>query len=167
MRLALLLAVLACAAPAGPPDQGLRELVDSGTLSELRWANFRPIQAEVARFYESNGYQLAWVRSGAPTEQAQAIVKALQNAARKGLDPQDYDAWRFNVSDIGPERFDLALTISAMRYIHDVSSGKVNPEVFSFGLHFDQKTCDLVACRTLTHEYARCRCRAESAGAAL
>ena len=40
-------------------------------------------------------------------------------------------------------RFDLALTVSAMRYISDVSSGKVNPEVFSFGLHFYQKKCDL------------------------
>jgi L,D-transpeptidase YcbB len=40
-------------------------------------------------------------------------------------------------------RFDLALTVSVVRYISDVSSGRVDPAVFSFGLHFDQTKCDL------------------------
>ena len=147
MRLALCLAALLSAsigqASSPPdPDQLLRALADSGSLSGLRWPNFTRIQAEVTRVYEANRYQLAWVRGGAPTPQAQAIMAVLENAAAKGLDPADFDGWRLHISDAGPERFDLAVTISALRYISDISSGRVNPEVFSFGLHFNQKKPD-------------------------
>jgi murein L,D-transpeptidase YcbB/YkuD len=132
------------ATAAGPPNEQLQELIDSGSLSDLRWPNFTPLQPDVTRFYELNGYQLAWVASGAATPQALALIQALENATFKGLDPRDYDGSQWTVSDAGLQRFDLALTISAMRYISDVSSGKVNPKVFSFGLNFDQNKCDLV-----------------------
>jgi murein L,D-transpeptidase YcbB/YkuD len=120
----------------------LQSLIDSGHLEGLRWPDFAPLRSDVARFYEENGSHLAWVRADAPTPQACALISVLQNAALKGLDPNDYDGWRFRVSG-GPARFDLALTISAMRYIHDVSSGKVDPAVFSFGLA-PKEPCDLV-----------------------
>jgi murein L,D-transpeptidase YcbB/YkuD len=143
VRLAFLYAIFASAAA---PSQQLHELVAPGSLSDLRWPNFTRIQPDVARFYELNGYELAWASAGSPTPQAQALMRVLENAALKGLDPRDYQF----AADIRGERFDLALTISAMRYIHDVSSGKVDPAVFSFGLHFDQKKCDLAdAARTL------------------
>lgn len=144
MRLALIYAILASTAA---PSQQLQDLVKSGTLSDLRWPNFTRLQPDIARFYELNGYQLAWLRAGSPTPQAQAVIRALQDAALKGLDSRDYEF----ASGVGPERFDLALTVSGMRYISDVSSGKVDPAVFSFGLHFDQRKCDLAeAVRTLT-----------------
>ena len=151
MRLAILVALVVCASVSGQPDDQLQLLVHSGTLSDLHWPNFAPLQPDVRRFYESNGYELAWVRWGEPTQQARALLHVLENAQLTGLDPRDYDGWRLSVSDVGAERFDLALTISAMRYISDVSSGKVNPKVFSFGFRFDQKKCDLAATlRTLT-----------------
>jgi murein L,D-transpeptidase YcbB/YkuD len=147
MRTALALAVFLSIAPLSPSDQQSRELVNSGTLPGLHWPNFTNLQPDIARFYELNGYRLAWVeagtsRAGAPTSQAKALMDALKSAKLKGLDPDDYDVWRWSISDAGPERFDLALTISAMRYIHDVSLGKVDPDVFSFGLHFDGRKCD-------------------------
>lgn len=147
MRLAVVLAVL-LTAPLPPPQQPLRTLIDSGRLDGLHWPDFTRIQSDVAKFYEKNGFNLAWIRTGvlragAPTPQAQSLISVLQNAALKGLDPNDYDGWRFRISDAGSERFDLALTVSAMRYIHDVSSGKVDPAVFSFGFA-PKQTCDLV-----------------------
>ncbi len=155
MRLALLTAVVmnvaATAVALAQPNQQLQELADSGVLSDLRWPNFTPLQPDVATFYESGGYQLAWVRAGETTPQALAIIHTLESAALKGLDAEDYDGSRWNDrlsqvgTDAGAVRFDLALTVSAMRYISDVSSGKVKPEVFSFGLRFDQKKCDLPA----------------------
>lgn len=149
MRLVLLSAILAGAAWAAPPSEELRELVDAGVLSDLHWPNFTRLQPDVAKFYELSGYQLAWVRAGEASPQAQAVIRTLENAALKGLDPEDYDGSRWNGrlshlrTDAEAIRFDLALTVSAMRYISDVSSGKVSPDVFSFGLHFDQKKCDL------------------------
>ncbi len=143
MNLPLIFALLFTTAWAAPVNRQLHELVDSGMLSGLHWPNFTRIQPEVARFYELNDYQLAWVRSGAITPQAQALMSVLQNASLKGLDPGDYGGALWSVSEGGYERFDLALTVSALRYISDVSAGKVDPAVFCFGLHFDQKKCDL------------------------
>ena len=56
----------------------LRELVDSGSLSELRWPNFPRLQGDVKRFYELNRYQLAWVRPGAPVPQAHTSGSAVR-----------------------------------------------------------------------------------------
>ena len=143
MNLPLIFALLFTSAWAAPANRQLHYLVDSGALPGLHWPNFTRLQPDVARFYELNDYRLAWVRSGTITPQAHALMGVLQNAALKGLDPDDYDGVRWNGSEAGYERFDLALTVSAMRYMSDVSSGKVDPAVFSFGLHFDQKKCDL------------------------
>jgi murein L,D-transpeptidase YcbB/YkuD len=164
VRLALLTAVVmnvaATAVALAQPNQQLRVLADSGVLSDLRWPNFTRLQPDVATFYESSGYQFAWVRAGEATPQALAIIHTLESAALKGLDAEDYDGSRWNDrlpqvrTDAGAIRFDIALTVSAMRYISDVSSGKVNPEVFSFGLRFDQKKCDLPATlRELTNAH--------------
>jgi murein L,D-transpeptidase YcbB/YkuD len=149
VKLGLLFAVLVSAAAAGSPNAQLQELVDAGSLSDLRWPSFTRVQPDVGRFYELTGYQLAWVRSGEATPQAQATIQVLENAAAKGLDPEDYDGSRWNGrlshlrADAEAVHFDLALTVSAMRYVSDVSSGKVDPKVFSFGFDFDQKKCDL------------------------
>jgi murein L,D-transpeptidase YcbB/YkuD len=144
MRMATVVAVLAVTAPLALAGQQLRELVGAGSLDGLHWPGFANVQPDVARFYETNGYELAWVRNGAPTGQAEELMSVLRSAQLKGLDPDDYDGWRFSISGAGPIRFDLALTVSALRYIHDVSSGRVDPAVFSFGLARNQP-CDLAA----------------------
>jgi murein L,D-transpeptidase YcbB/YkuD len=144
------------------PNRQLQQLVNSGTLSDLRWPNFSRLQSDVVRFYERNSYQLVWVRGGAPSPQARALIGVLENAAGKGLNPADYSGSRWIATDSGPERFDVALTVSALRYISDVSSGRVSPEVFSFGLQFNQTKCDLagaaralIAARDVAAELSR------------
>ena len=136
-------------------SQLLHQLVNSGTLSELRWPKFSSCQSHVAKFYESTGYGLAWVRDVEITSQAQSIMRVFQDAAAKGLDPEDYDGsrWQARLAHLRPAsaqpsdqhliHFDLALTISAMRYVSDLRVGKVNPKVFRFGLDVDEKRCDL------------------------
>ncbi|HTR37867.1 MAG TPA: L,D-transpeptidase family protein [Bryobacteraceae bacterium] len=160
--LALVLAALALAEHPvigqEPGDQKavlLRQLVDTGTLECLRWPNFSNIQADVRRLYVSIGYSPAWVRDGAATVQARQVARALENAAWKGLDPEDYDGsrWEKRLENLSAGhssssdlvQFDLALTISVMRYASDLHSGKVNPQVFCFGLDISQKQCDLAA----------------------
>jgi murein L,D-transpeptidase YcbB/YkuD len=131
------------------PETLLRQLVDSGALPDLRWPKFSGYKADVAKFYASTGYKLVWVRDGAATAQAQAIVKALQDAGAKGLEPEDYDGsrWGARLAGLRAEddlvRFDLALTVSVMRYASDLHAGQVNPKVFCFGFDVDQKRFDL------------------------
>ena len=105
-------------------------------------------------FYISFDDTLPWLRDSEPTPQALAIIRALQRAETKGLRPEDYDGprWDERIETLqqarpAPEsdlvRFDVALTVSTMRYISDLHIGRVNPRLFHFGLDIDRKQFDL------------------------
>jgi L,D-transpeptidase YcbB len=129
----------------------LQTLVDSGHLADLRWPDFTDYRVHVKNFYEPVGYALAWVRGGQVTPQARAVIALLQNADSKGLHTDDYDGshWDGQLAKLGQTtppptedewgRFDLALTVSLMRYISDLHIGKVNPQHFNFGLDVENK----------------------------
>jgi L,D-transpeptidase YcbB len=126
---------------AGVP--ALHGIVDSGRNADLRWSDFAPYKAEVAKLYDTNGYSLVWVQNGHVSPQGLAVIGLLQNADAKGLDPEDYDGSRWqgrllklsqNPSEQDLVSFDTALTVSAMRYIRAVHCGRVNPKEFKFQL---------------------------------
>ncbi len=132
---------------AGPP---LREIVSSGHLSELRWPDFTDYRADVARFYEPIGYSPAWFRDGKPSPQALAVIEQFKDAWKKGLEPEDYDASRWearlqalNEPGADPARFDAAMTVCTMRLVSDLRIGRINPKHFEFGLNIDAKKYDL------------------------
>ncbi|MGA7382081.1 MAG: L,D-transpeptidase family protein [Terriglobales bacterium] len=126
--------------PAGV--SALRGIVDSARNADLRWPDFAPYKAEVAKLYETNG-SLLWVQNGRVRPQGLAVIQLLQNANAKGLDPEDYDGPRWqgrllkldqSPSELDLISFDTALTVSAMRYIRAIHCGRVNPKEFKFQL---------------------------------
>lgn len=132
----------------------LHSLVDAAELPALRWPNFVNYQNEVKEFYDAFSERLAWIRDGKPTSQARAIIRSLKNAEGKGLRPEDYDGSRWDdrlaqieqspaVSESDLVRFDLALTVSTMRYVSDVHIGRVNPRLFHFDLDINHMKVDL------------------------
>jgi L,D-transpeptidase YcbB len=130
----------------------LHAIVDSAHNADLRWANFTPYKTEVAKLYETNGYSLLWVQNGRVRPQGLAVIKLLQNANAKGLDPEDYDGSRWESRllrlDQKPSEqewvsFDTALTVSAMRYIRAIHCGRVNPKEFNFQLDMEGKQLPL------------------------
>jgi len=139
----------------GPEGQSaLRGIVQAGTLPDLRWPDFSDYQKNVQKFYESYGYSLPWVRGMEPTLEAQQIIAVLVQADQKGLSAEDYDGprWSERLAKLKPAaapsesdaaRFDLALTVSVMRYISDLHIGKVNPRHFDYGLDVEEKKYDL------------------------
>jgi L,D-transpeptidase YcbB len=90
-----------------------------------------------------------------PTQQALALIELFHAAQNKGLTPEDYDGtWCAepitNLEQTDPDaaewkliRFDVAVTVSAMRYVSDLHIGRVNPRLFHFGLDIEQKRYDL------------------------
>ena len=119
--------------------QELRRIVESGRLEDLQWPNFSDYGASPKKFYEEAGYRLGWIRGGRPTPQALEMIALLENAAEKGLDKIDYDGERWQrrltaLEGAGADaeatliKFDVALTVSAMRYISDLHLGKVDPK---------------------------------------
>lgn len=141
---------------AAPPEtKVLRDHASSARLSDLRWPDFSEYGGRVQQFYEAGGYSLAWTRNGKVTDAASAIVEAIRAAAAKGLNAEDYDGSRwadrlvklqsaYRVStDDELARFDLALTVSVMRYISDLHLGRVNPGLFHDKFDLGVDTDDL------------------------
>ncbi len=145
--------VAPAAAPQGFGDLGA--LIASGTLTDLRWPNFTDYRDSVKKFYAAGGDSLAWIQNGKASPQAVAMILVFQQASSKGLNPDDYDASRWDArlaklqarapkpSDSDLVHIDLALTVSAMRYISDLHIGRVNPQHFKFGLTVGPKKYDL------------------------
>ena len=131
----------------------LQAYLAAGELPDLQYSDFTNFGSEAKEFYEASGDSLPWITERRPSAQAHAIIQELQQADNEGLNPVDYDGprWpaRLAVADGGraaePElvRFDLAVTISAMRYISDLHRGRVNPREFHFDLDITNDRLDL------------------------
>jgi murein L,D-transpeptidase YcbB/YkuD len=121
-------------------EQELRALSESGRLEDLQWPNFSDHNDAVREFYTQAGYKLAWSQGGKPTAQATELIGILEDADQKGLDNKDYDGARWperlkalqspsTVTESALVKFDVALTVSAIRYGLDLHLGKVDPKV--------------------------------------
>jgi L,D-transpeptidase YcbB len=127
------------------------EKVDTTKVPNLRWPNFSDYQTIVATFYDDRNYEVAWTRDGAPTAASTAFIQQFQDAAAKGLIPEDYDAprWADRVQALkskSPDAislFDVAMTVNVMRYISDLRIGRVNPSHFNFEVPVQDKKYDL------------------------
>ena len=147
--LALVIVALACPAFAQPAAR-IQTLISAGKLEGMRWANFSDYKTRLQKFYEPAGYTPAWVQDNRPSSQALSLIELFKNAWNKGLEPEAYDAsrWDARINALqGPSPdiagFDLALTVCAMRYISDLRIGRINPQHFKFGLNVQQKKYDL------------------------
>lgn len=127
----------------------LRGILAAGRLETLQWPQFGDYKAEIGEFYQSEGYTLNWVRKSRPTAKARVVIKRLQAADNEGLLAQDYDSplWADRLarlelpgsraSESQLIRFDLALTVCAMRYILDLHLGRINPQPFHSTFDFE------------------------------
>lgn len=120
-------------------------LVESGELPELRWPSFVQFRTQVRQFYAASNYQPVWTVQDQLTAQARALAGTMQGAALKGLRPEDYDAPRWaerlqrfssgpHVTPAEVARFDVAFTVSALRYLSDINRGRINPNAVEFAL---------------------------------
>jgi murein L,D-transpeptidase YcbB/YkuD len=137
---------------AGPSadSAALRRIVESGRLPDLRWPDFSDYRTIVEAFYASPQDAPAWTASRQPSPQALALIGAFRDAWRRGLEPEDYDASRWDArlqalkdGAADPAAFDVAVTVCAMRLVSDLHIGRINPRHFEFGLNVDEKRYDL------------------------
>ena len=127
------------------------EKVDTKKVPDLRWPNFSDYETIIQTFYDDRNYEVAWTRDGVPTATATAFMLQFQDAAAKGLIPDDYDAprWAERVRALNDKSsdaislFDVAMTVNVMRYISDLRIGRVNPQHFNFDIDVADKKYDL------------------------
>ena len=123
----------------------LQKILLSGNLPELHHPSFENLKGEVQEFYQATDYALPWLPGRKPSENARAMIQVLQRAEEKGLTAEDYDGRQWSewlewitrdaeISEPDLIYFDVALTVSAMRYISDLNTGRVSPRLFHFEL---------------------------------
>ena len=146
----LLVMSLASIGVGQQPD--IRNLVTNGHLEGMRWSNFSDYRNALQKFYEPVGYAPAWVHGSQLVPQALSLIELFRDAGRKGLDPEDYDASRWeerirslqgSASTSAVARLDVALSVCTMRYVSALRVGRINPKHFAFGLSVEQKKYDL------------------------
>jgi murein L,D-transpeptidase YcbB/YkuD len=148
--------------PSSPISAALKTLVASGKLADLIYPDFSDDQGEIAAFYLDGGYAPVWFVGGKLTPQADELIKSFVSAQEKGLNPEDYDGprWAARVQALqasypsgGPTppaqaaalaaRFDLAMTVAAMRYFGNLHSGRANPQHLQFSFDSGAERLDL------------------------
>jgi L,D-transpeptidase YcbB len=137
---------LACTAAAQTSQ--IQSIVSAGNLDGMRWPDFRDYQAWLQKLYQPGGYAPVWTEANAPSRQALAMIDLFRDAWRKGLEPEDYDAsrWDGRIRALqGPTtaQFDVAMSACTMRYVSDLHIGRINPQHFKFGLDVEHKKYDL------------------------
>ena len=129
----------------------LCQLIEAGHLKGMRWPNFPDYRQDLREFYQPTNYDFAWTKNGGPTPQARAVIHLLQSADDKGLRIEDYDShlWDARIASLllptqrpSPNdlaHFDLALTVSTMRYVSALRAGRINPRRLQLGLDIEKK----------------------------
>ena len=129
----------------------LHEIAAAGKLASMDRPDFSDYRMHFQHAYETSNFAPLWLNGNQPTPQATAIVVLLQNSLHKGLNPDDYDAGRWQArvdglktaNDPALAEFDAAMTVGLMRYISDLHIGRVNPTHFNFGIDIETKKYDM------------------------
>jgi murein L,D-transpeptidase YcbB/YkuD len=109
----------------------------------------RPLSAETLRsIYAARAFSPLWLRNGAFTLQAMALLHLLRSADRYGLNPGDYVAGLPDATTLpGPAAasFDVALSSATVRFLTDLHFGRVDPRAAGFNLTTAPPPLDLPA----------------------
>lgn len=143
----------ACTACPGIAQQAdIQNFVTAGRMEQMRWPNFPDYHSSLLKFYEPAGFAPAWVAGSQPIPAALSLIEVFRNAGEKGLNPEDYDsslwddrilALKSSSNGLAIARFDVALTVCAMRYVSALRIGRINPRHLNYGLSVEGKKYDL------------------------
>ena len=130
-------------------SDNLQQVAGSPQLSLLKWADFTDDQPTVQQFYTDRDWQLAWTRNGKPTKTATALIQLFTDADKKGLRPDDYDGQRWQdhlhtllaapTDQNTVAQFDVAMTVTAIRFLDDLHLGRINPQSLNFDIDVPAK----------------------------
>ncbi|MCU0830167.1 MAG: L,D-transpeptidase family protein [Rhizobiaceae bacterium] len=120
---------------------------------DVQIAAEKPVTDALAKLY-GEAPAFLWVSGFDPKTSALAIAAHLAEAARYGLDAEDYaialPAHRWNASDMATRmveltRFEFQLSAAIARYVRDVEGGRINPNRISGFYDIASKVPDLAS----------------------
>jgi len=123
--------------------------------SYLHRPDFKNRSEDLEALYKATGYQLLWLGSPEAEKKTAEVLDVLEKVAVNGLDPNNYDAQSLKQKlpaalNLAADNYkqlalyDTAISISLLRYLHDLHYGRVNPKAINFNLKLrDKKLIDL------------------------
>jgi murein L,D-transpeptidase YcbB/YkuD len=130
----------------------LSAAISRGQDSALRWPDFSDMASILVEAYGEQQWAPLWSRAGRPTPTALRLLTSLQDVAARGLDPSDYDVTRLGaLVDSGlvtPARqvaFDVTMSVAAIRVLHSLRFGRVDPIDAHAHLRLPKDAVDLCA----------------------
>lgn len=153
-------APLLWAAPQGqtltPVAQEISAIIAAKQHPFLVPADFANRAEDLDALYKMVNYQPLWIGVGLPTKNVNDVLELLDNASANGLQKSHYDADTLQKkiptftpegnSDAEVAKYDTALSLALLRFLHDLHYGRVSPQVINFNLKLrDKKVVDLPA----------------------
>jgi murein L,D-transpeptidase YcbB/YkuD len=121
---------------------------------DMRWPVLTDVAARADTLYQATGLRPLWLDpAGRPTRSARALAASLRWAEVRGLDPADFDGEALHAAaesglDGTPEaaaRFDVMLTLDALRFARALNVGRVSPRAAHAELELTADPADLRA----------------------
>jgi len=132
-------------------------LIESKRHPELTQTDFSSRAEDLSQLYQAVNYDLVWLNRADSAPLLMQTLDLLSHAAGEGLNPRNYDADKLKgmlpsalqlpvVAVRKRALFDTAVSLSLLRYLHDLHYGRVNPHGINFNLKLrDKKLIDLPA----------------------
>lgn len=125
-------------------------LLASKQLSMLRQPDFSPQSQDLIALYRLNNNKLLWLGKGRSATNFNLAFDLLRNASADGLNPINYDYEKLRqyfLSAVSSRqndvRFlascDVGLSVSLLRYVHDLHFGRVDPLSLNYPVQFGAK----------------------------
>lgn len=116
----------------------------------LMLSNFPNRIGDLESLYKMSNHQLLWLGNNNSAKNINAALGLLSNAAVHGLNSKNYDTETLRQKlefalKLKPDSYkelalyDTALSISILRFVHDLHYGRVNPQGINFNLKLREK----------------------------
>ncbi|CAG1769684.1 partial L,D-transpeptidase YcbB, partial [uncultured bacterium] len=123
----------------------------------LVWTDFTHRADDLNALYKAGNYQPIWLNADVSKAEKNVgeVIKLLEEAASHGLNPKDYDVQLLkekqatlkspiDLKSKDAALYDTALSLSLIRYLHDLHYGRINPRTLHYDIHQrPEKTLDL------------------------
>lgn len=135
-------------------DSGFSQTIETLLAAQqhplLLQQDFSRERQALLRLYEMNANQLIWLGEGRPQKNRDDVLAVLGNASADGLNPANYDAEPLHryvqqatslpqtaIKELAS--YDLAISISLLRFIDHLHSGQVDPRELDYPTQFGSK----------------------------
>ncbi len=121
----------------------------------LSQPNFTNRTEDLVALYKTTDYQLLWLGNAQAKKTIVDVLNLLRGASIHGLNAIDYDAYTLKLKlqsalKLAPDNYrllalyDTAISLSLLRFLHDLHYGRVNPQGINYKLKLrERKLIDL------------------------